>query len=140
NGGNDNGGNDNGGNDNGGNDNGGDQQENPSEPPADTPATEEPPGDGATVPPGDEQPEVRASANGDDAAGTGRNDDGAGQATPGVGTATNDGGQQAAAADATGPQAVNGGLADTGAQLWPAAVGAALLVAGVVLLRRVRRT
>lgn len=125
--------------DNGGNGDG-DQQENPSEPPADAPATEEPAGDDATTPPGDEQPEVRASAKDDNAAGAGQGDDGAGRATPDVGTATNDGGQQAAAADSTEPQAVNGGLADTGAQLWPAAVGALLLVAGVVLLRRVRRT
>ncbi|WP_055691055.1 DUF1996 domain-containing protein [Streptomyces prasinus] len=117
---------------------GGDQQENPSEPPVDAPATEEPAGDDATTPPGDEQPEVRASVK-DDAAGAGQGDDGAGRATPDVGTATNDGGQRAAAADSTRPQAVSGGLADTGAQLWPAAVGAVLLVAGVVLLRRVRR-
>ncbi|WAX82143.1 DUF1996 domain-containing protein [Streptomyces sp. KMM 9044] len=129
---------DNGGN--GDNGNGDDQQENPSEPLADAPATEEPAGDEATAPSGDEQPDVRASANADDVAGAGQNDDGAGQTTPGVGTATDDGGQQAAAADSTEPQAVNGGLADTGAQLWPAAVGALLLVAGVVLLRRVRRT
>ncbi|MER6113915.1 DUF1996 domain-containing protein [Streptomyces hirsutus] len=144
NGGNDNGngGKDNGGKDNGGKDNGNggdDQQENPSEPPADAPATEEPAGDDATTPPGDAQPEVRASTKGDNVAGAGQDDDGAGQATPDVGTATNDGGQQAAAADSTEPQAVNGGLADTGAQLWPAALGAVLLVAGVVLLRRVRR-
>ncbi|MCP3768151.1 MULTISPECIES: DUF1996 domain-containing protein [unclassified Streptomyces] len=118
---------------------GGDQQENPSEPPVDAPATEEPAGDDATTPPGGEQPEVRASAKDDDAAGAGQGDDGAGRATPDVGTATNDGGQRAAAADSTRPQAVSGGLADTGAQLWPAAVGAVLLVAGVVLLRRVRR-
>ncbi|MFJ2764592.1 DUF1996 domain-containing protein [Streptomyces prasinus] len=126
----------------GGGDNGnagGDQQENPSEPPADAPATEEPAGDDATTPPGDEQPEVRASAKDDDAAGAGQGGDGAGRATPDVGTATDDGGQRAAAADSTRPQAVSGGLADTGAQLWPAAVGAVLLVAGVVLLRRVRR-
>ncbi|MGW9497724.1 DUF1996 domain-containing protein [Streptomyces prasinus] len=118
---------------------GGDQQGNPSEPPVDAPATEEPAGDDATTPPGDEQPEVRASAKDDDAAGAGQGDDGAGRATPDVGTATDDGGQRAAAADSTRPQAVSGGLADTGAQLWPAAVGAVLLVAGVVLLRRVRR-
>ncbi|MET8117652.1 DUF1996 domain-containing protein [Streptomyces prasinus] len=118
---------------------GGDQQGNPSEPPVDAPATEEPAGDDATTPPGDEQPEVRASAKDNDAAGAGQGDDGAGRATPDVGTATDDGGQRAAAADSTRPQAVSGGLADTGAQLWPAAVGAVLLVAGVVLLRRVRR-
>jgi hypothetical protein len=40
----------------------------------------------------------------------------------------------------TEPQAVgNGGLADTGAQLWPAAAGAVLVIAGFVVLRRVRR-
>ncbi|MCX2927135.1 DUF1996 domain-containing protein [Streptomyces sp. NEAU-W12] len=146
-GGNDNGGNDgaeqpgdNDGNGDGGNGNGDDQQEDPSEPSAGPPATEESADDAATSPSGDGQPEVRASANGDDVADAGRDDDGAGRATPGVGTATGDGGQQAAAADSTEPQAVNGGLADTGAQLWPAAVGAVLLVAGVMLLRRVRRT
>ncbi|MFD6325197.1 DUF1996 domain-containing protein [Streptomyces sp. NPDC058442] len=111
-------------------------QENPSEPPADAPATEEPAGDDATTPPGDKQPEVRASAapQGD------RQGDGAGQETPGVGTATDDGGRQTAAADATEPQTVSGGLAETGAQLWPAAAGAVLVIAGFVLLRRVRRT
>jgi hypothetical protein len=40
----------------------------------------------------------------------------------------------------TEPQAVGeGGLADTGAQLWPAAAGAVLVIAGFVVLRRVRR-
>ncbi|WP_086565716.1 DUF1996 domain-containing protein [Streptomyces africanus] len=40
----------------------------------------------------------------------------------------------------TEPQAVgSGGLADTGAQLWPAAAGAVLVIAGFVVLRRVRR-
>ncbi|UIX28681.1 DUF1996 domain-containing protein [Streptomyces sp. GQFP] len=37
------------------------------------------------------------------------------------------------------PQAVTGDLADTGAQLWPAAVGAVLLIAGFLMLRRVRK-
>ncbi|MGW3247902.1 DUF1996 domain-containing protein [Streptomyces sp. NPDC001070] len=36
-------------------------------------------------------------------------------------------------------QAINGGLADTGANLWPAALGALLAVAGFILLRRVKR-
>ena len=41
----------------------------------------------------------------------------------------------------TEPQAVGGGgLADTGAQLWPAAAGAVLVIAGFVVLRRVRRS
>ncbi|MBZ9639404.1 DUF1996 domain-containing protein [Streptomyces sp. PSKA30] len=39
----------------------------------------------------------------------------------------------------TEPQAVQGGLADTGARLWPAAAGAVLLIAGFVLLRRTAR-
>ncbi|MET8030624.1 DUF1996 domain-containing protein [Streptomyces avermitilis] len=49
------------------------------------------------------------------------------------------GGKTPAAAAETQPQAVNGGLADTGARMWPAAVGGMLLIAGCVLLRRVRR-
>jgi LPXTG-motif cell wall-anchored protein len=41
----------------------------------------------------------------------------------------------------TEPQASQGGLAETGAQLWPAAAGAVLVLAGVVLLfRRGRRS
>ncbi|MCX4767165.1 DUF1996 domain-containing protein [Streptomyces sp. NBC_01275] len=38
--------------------------------------------------------------------------------------------------DQTEPQAVQGGLAETGADLWPAAVGGLLVIAGFVLLRR----
>ncbi|WP_406729917.1 DUF1996 domain-containing protein [Streptomyces sp. GD-15H] len=119
------------------------RQENPSEPPADGQATEEPAGDDAITPPGEKQPEVRASvpSKGDGVAGAdNQQGDDAGQETPGVGTATNDAGRQTAAADATEPQAVSGGLAETGAQLWPAAAGAVLVVTGFVLLRRVRRT
>ncbi|MEU6095266.1 DUF1996 domain-containing protein [Streptomyces sp. NPDC047079] len=37
------------------------------------------------------------------------------------------------------PQAVTGGLAETGAHLWPAAAGAVLVIAGLVLLRRIGR-
>ncbi|MFJ5531970.1 DUF1996 domain-containing protein [Streptomyces sp. NPDC093261] len=39
----------------------------------------------------------------------------------------------------TQPQAVTGGLAETGAHLWPAAAGAVLVIAGLVLLRRIGR-
>ncbi|TWF89639.1 DUF1996 domain-containing protein [Streptomyces capillispiralis] len=128
-------------------------QENPSEPPIDdTPATEEPADEGAAPGGDDEQPEVYASPSaGDDAAGdetgdpTGANGagqgadgDGAGQETPGANAPTSGG--DASAADGTEPQAVTGGLAETGAQLWPAAAGAVLVVAGFVVLRRVRRT
>ncbi|MFJ8200891.1 DUF1996 domain-containing protein [Streptomyces sp. NPDC096152] len=40
----------------------------------------------------------------------------------------------------TVPQTAGGSLAETGAQLWPAAAGALLVIAGFVLLRRIRRT
>ncbi|MFB9463816.1 DUF1996 domain-containing protein [Streptomyces cinereospinus] len=40
---------------------------------------------------------------------------------------------------ATAPQASQGGLAETGTRLWPAAAGSALLVAGGLLLVRTRR-
>ncbi|MDW4904138.1 DUF1996 domain-containing protein [Streptomyces sp. ADMS] len=36
------------------------------------------------------------------------------------------------------PQAVTGDLADTGTQLWPAALGALLLIVGFLMLRRIR--
>ncbi|WP_223188747.1 DUF1996 domain-containing protein [Streptomyces sp. TRM68416] len=41
--------------------------------------------------------------------------------------------------DGTEPQTVGGGLADTGATLWPAAAGAVLFLSGIVLLRRIRK-
>ncbi|MER7687314.1 DUF1996 domain-containing protein [Streptomyces sp. NPDC097610] len=40
----------------------------------------------------------------------------------------------------TEPQAVTGDLADTGTNLWPAAAGGVLVIAGLVLLRRIRRS
>ncbi|GAA2562481.1 MULTISPECIES: DUF1996 domain-containing protein [Streptomyces] len=142
-------------------------QENPSEPPADAPVTEEPSGDdgagtGRTEPPGDNaSPSAKsgeaADTDGQDGIGNngnngdGHTDDGgkgdngtggdeAGQEAPGAGTPTSGSGQDAAAGDRTEPQAVSGGLAETGAQLWPAAAGAVLVVTGCVVLRRVRRT
>ncbi|MFC9913140.1 DUF1996 domain-containing protein [Streptomyces sp. NPDC059862] len=48
-------------------------------------------------------------------------------------------GRGPSASGQTEPQAVQGGLADTGARLWPAAAGAVLLIAGFVLLRRTAR-
>jgi hypothetical protein len=39
----------------------------------------------------------------------------------------------------TEPQTVTGDLADTGTNLWPAAAGGVLVIAGLVLLRRIRR-
>ncbi len=49
------------------------------------------------------------------------------------------GNDRAVAGAQTEPQAVRGSLAETGAKLWPAAAGAVLVTAGVVLLRRIRR-
>jgi hypothetical protein len=68
----------------------------------------------------------------------GEDSDGLGQSQA-VGTATS-AAPTPSLPSRTEPQAVgNGGLADTGAQLWPAAAGAVLVIAGFVVLRRVRR-
>ncbi|WP_369175004.1 DUF1996 domain-containing protein [Streptomyces sp. R28] len=48
-------------------------------------------------------------------------------------------GDESDAGSGTEPQAVGGGLAETGTTLWPAAGGAVLLIAGFVLLMRTRR-
>ncbi|MFF7381009.1 DUF1996 domain-containing protein [Streptomyces massasporeus] len=117
-------------------------------PPADKPDAEPEPGDASTAP-GDARPEVKATAsadggnaaeqggdskNGDDEDADGLGDSQAvGQATSAAPTPS--------APSRTEPQAVGqGGLADTGAQLWPAAAGAVLVIAGFVVLRRVRRS
>ncbi|MFE5759636.1 DUF1996 domain-containing protein [Streptomyces massasporeus] len=115
-------------------------------PPADKPDAEPEPGDASTAP-GDARPEVKATASAD----------GGNAAEQGGGSKNGDGedglgdsqavGQATSAAPTpsvpsrTEPQAVGGGgLADTGAQLWPAAAGAVLVIAGFVVLRRVRRS
>ena len=49
------------------------------------------------------------------------------------------GGSDAAAAGQTEPQGVQGGLAETGTNLWPAAAGTVLLIAGLIVLTRTRR-
>ncbi|MEV7341877.1 DUF1996 domain-containing protein [Streptomyces sp. NPDC093544] len=50
------------------------------------------------------------------------------------------GGTDPSAASGTEPQAEGtGSLATTGAQLWPAALGGVLVIAGIVVLRRIRR-
>ncbi|MGW7512709.1 DUF1996 domain-containing protein [Streptomyces massasporeus] len=117
-------------------------------PPADEPDPEPEPGD-ASAAPGGAQPEVKATAsadggnaaeqgggskNGDDEDADGLGDSQAvGQATSAAPTPS--------VPSRTEPQAVGqGGLADTGAQLWPAAAGAVLVIAGFVVLRRVRRS
>ncbi len=129
--------------DNGGNqDNGGDQdnggQEQPSQNPSE-PATEEP-ADDATA-----QPGVKASLPAQD--GDAGNQDG----DEGDKGGNDDAGQAAQAAqvpgslpelgteDRTGAQAQGGSLAETGAQLWPAALGGVLVIFGFFVLRSVRR-
>ncbi|MCF3130751.1 hypothetical protein IPZ69_10280, partial [Streptomyces olivochromogenes] len=70
--------------------------------------------------------------DGNQSAGSG---DGAGSVPP----AAQAGANAPSAAAETEPQAVQGGLAETGAHLWPAAIGAVLVTAGFVLLRRMGR-
>ncbi|MYS90997.1 MULTISPECIES: DUF1996 domain-containing protein [Streptomyces] len=106
-------------------------------------------GGSPTAAPGTDEPEVFATptpeggtANAGEQGGskddTGEDTDGLGQSQA-VGTATS-AAPTPSLPSRTEPQAVgSGGLADTGAQLWPAAAGAVLVIAGFVVLRRVRR-
>ncbi|MFF7969935.1 DUF1996 domain-containing protein [Streptomyces sp. NPDC007905] len=57
----------------------------------------------------------------------------------GQATQTPAGGPSHAPAAQTEPQAVQGGLAETGAHLWPAAIGTLLALSGLVMLLRARR-
>ncbi|MFE8991479.1 DUF1996 domain-containing protein [Streptomyces collinus] len=117
-------------------------------PPADKPDPEPEPDDASTAP-GGARPEVKATASADGgnaAEQGGGSKNGDDQDTDGLGDSQAVG-QATSAAPApsapsrTEPQAVGeGGLADTGAQLWPAAAGAVLVIAGFVVLRRVRRS
>ncbi|MFC8513789.1 DUF1996 domain-containing protein [Streptomyces sp. NPDC057257] len=66
----------------------------------------------------------------------GSSDNGSGT---GDNAAQSTGGSDTGAANQTEPQAVQGGLAETGTTLWPAAAGTALLIAGLFLLTRTRR-
>ncbi|WP_221350983.1 DUF1996 domain-containing protein [Streptomyces beigongshangae] len=123
----------------------GDGDESTAEPSADSPEETEPAGEAGKGDAGkgdagkDEggedntQPKAATSPSAvqSDAAGsTGGSPDGSdsGNAVPGP--------EPAEAGGVTEPQAVSGGLADTGTQLWPAAAGALLVLAGFVLLRR----
>ncbi|CAL9618570.1 hypothetical protein SUDANB23_05794 [Streptomyces sp. enrichment culture] len=106
------------------------------EPPA---ATEKPADDKATA-----QPDVKVS----DPADAGGEDVAQGGADTGQG-GNDDGGQAAQAAqvpgslpeleDNTQAQGAGGSLAETGAQLWPAAIGGVLVIFGFFVLRSVRR-
>ncbi|MFF8012785.1 DUF1996 domain-containing protein [Streptomyces sp. NPDC007929] len=129
-------------------DNGDDGKDGAAKPPAERPDGKPQPGDASTAP-GGAEPEVKATASADagNAAGQGggskngdaEDGDGLGDSQA-VGQATS-AAPTPSAPSRTEPQAVGeGGLADTGAQLWPAAAGAVLVIAGFVVLRRVRRS
>ncbi|WSY79340.1 DUF1996 domain-containing protein [Streptomyces sp. NBC_00879] len=60
-------------------------------------------------------------------------------ATPRAQGTPESGGNQPVPDGAGRPQTAEGGLASTGAQLWPSAAGAVLLIAGIVLLRAGKR-
>ncbi|MER6083749.1 DUF1996 domain-containing protein [Streptomyces sp. NPDC001833] len=78
-----------------------------------------------------QRPDTEAPAAGDSAAPTGTAVAApAGQETPATGSGTE---------PQTEPQAVQGGLAETGAHLWPAVFGGLLLAGGAALLWRTRR-
>ncbi|MGW2974548.1 DUF1996 domain-containing protein [Streptomyces mirabilis] len=67
---------------------------------------------------------------------------GAGADTPSTQATAQDtspAGSQSQSQSQTEPQTVTGDLADTGTNLWPAAAGGVLVIAGLVLLRRIRR-
>ncbi|MFI6249191.1 DUF1996 domain-containing protein [Streptomyces sp. NPDC051016] len=125
----------------------------PSEPPADPPATQTTPGDTGL-------PRVYASASPKKSSGTGSGtsgDAGGGAIsrptqrpdteTPTSGAVAAPAGQETSPTapiapqtePQTQPQAVQGGLADTGAHLWPAVFGGLLLASGFVLLWRTKR-
>ncbi|WP_328442269.1 DUF1996 domain-containing protein [Streptomyces sp. NBC_00444] len=110
------------------------------EPPADTPATE--PENGAANPPAEaDEPKVYATPSPEQSDAAAPAQGGAGQDQE-IGEAAteqpvaNDVGSDQQAAGQTEPQTVDGSLAETGAKLWPAAAGAVLLIAGLLLLRR----
>ncbi|MFJ5262543.1 DUF1996 domain-containing protein [Streptomyces sp. NPDC088387] len=121
NGGNDNGGDD-GANNNGGNNGGDDNGAEPTNTPDDPAATASNP----------VEPRAAGTPDAPSPAATSRAPDDAVEAG---GTAGGSSSQQ----QATVPQGNQGGLADTGAKLWPAAAGSALLVGGGILLVRTRR-
>ncbi|MFF9127093.1 DUF1996 domain-containing protein [Streptomyces sp. NPDC014889] len=94
------------------------------------------PADGAAEPKADTSPRADTSRQAEPSATAAASGGEVGTAyTPAPG-----GNGQAAAGAQTEPQAVRGSLAETGAKLWPAAAGALLVTAGVVLMRRIRRS
>ncbi|MFF0010953.1 DUF1996 domain-containing protein [Streptomyces sp. NPDC005374] len=147
-----------------GNGNGNGSEENPGngdEPPQQQPTpTAEAPTDNVTTAPADNEPKTYSSptahsttapspenGNGNgNAVGNGSADEQATPPGPQDDAASNDPGTGSTGAvaqpplyDQTQPQGNQSSLAETGTQLWPAALGAILLIAGFVLLRRTSR-
>ncbi|WP_280868168.1 DUF1996 domain-containing protein [Streptomyces sp. SAI-127] len=138
------------GNDNGSEDNPGNDDEPQQQP---TPTTEAPAGDQTTAPAADEpktysSPTAHSTTAPSPGAGNG-NGNGNGQAnqpnpqddtaTDAPGTGTTGAVAQPPVAAQPEPQGSQSSLAETGTQLWPAALGAILLISGFVLLRRTSR-
>jgi len=114
-----------------------------SKPSASTPGTESP-GGGSSTDAGSAEPKAYTTPSATQRPATpsskGGSDDNGGSEVGSPEQTSTTGGEDPSAAAQTEPQAVQGGgLADTGAQLWPAAAGAILVIAGFVLLRRIRR-
>ncbi|MFI9770760.1 DUF1996 domain-containing protein [Streptomyces sp. NPDC052415] len=105
-------------------------------PPAATPS-EEPPADEAPSA-GADKPKTYATPSATPADDAPAEAVGTATASPTENPAAPVGAEQSPAAG-TEPQTVGGSLADTGAQLWPAAAGSVLVLVGFVLLRRIRR-
>ncbi|WP_155056398.1 DUF1996 domain-containing protein [Streptomyces blattellae] len=112
------------------------------QPPAEEPGTE--PENGAANPPADaDEPKAYATPSPEQSDAAAPAEAGGGQDEE-IGDATqqpvaNDDGSEQQASGQTEPQTVGGGLAETGAQLWPAAAGAVLVICGLLLLRRMAR-
>ncbi|MET7733421.1 DUF1996 domain-containing protein [Streptomyces sp. NPDC005402] len=136
------------GNDNG-NDNGNNNGDEPQQQPTQT--AEAPAGDQTTAAPADNEPKTYSSPTAHSTTapspetgtenGNSNGDDQATQPSPQDDTATDAPGAvaQPPVAAQPEPQGSQSSLAETGAQLWPAALGALLLISGFVLLRRTSR-
>ncbi|MFI6436029.1 DUF1996 domain-containing protein [Streptomyces sp. NPDC050759] len=136
------------GNGNGSEDNPGNDDEPQQQP---TPTTEAPAGDQTTAPAADQpktysSPTAHSTTAPSPEAGNGNGNGQATQPDPQDDTATDDPGTGTTGAVAQPPlaaqpepQGSQSSLAETGTQLWPAALGAILLISGFVLLRRTSR-
>ncbi|MFD8304611.1 DUF1996 domain-containing protein [Streptomyces sp. NPDC059690] len=109
-----------------------------SQPPTAAPQTGQPAGDEPSVS-STSLPKVYGKSSASKGASAAPADNGGG-AGGGSAQSQASGGNDAQAAGQTEPQAVQGNLAETGTSLWPAAAGTVLLVAGLIVLARSKRT